>query len=720
MSDQNNNPPNTQAPQDIPVEVPVDIPPPPQSMSGIPQAQAQTAPPPASNPNPILDIPPVVTPPPKLPKLGGKKFIGAVLGLLLLVGGIGAGVLLVQQQQDIRERASGKQIGDYYSTLCSGVTAGAGGCVPNNYTCTNNLGQMGCPTNYKCGVSCTSNDGDGSVCRGATAGAGGCVPSAWSCVNSYGQLDCPSGEKCGVSCTSPSPSGGGGTNCPAGHCRNGDGTCSAPGAYNCTSSTQRGHCENGSWVYKDDSSCGTGTGGTCTNSQFNCTDRCCNGSCWSCGGGGPLGPSGCGYFSSQEEASAACPGGGGDGGGTTQMGRIQGRVYEGCPVVGGKTGTVTVAGVGSYDLTNLHRGPNNNWVGEGNVYSTNDILPMGNSYDVSFSAASGYNIEYSYCQNSIQHDTIFNTSTTKCSTWRPGSSVRVQIPTTNAPDYYTGYVDLYWRCVQGSNTSTVPDCTNLTLATQGANINSLQVGQTYTFNLTAGGTAPITDVELAVRNTQNCTSQKPWTQKPGQAGTHSFTWTPSQAGSYIVYGKVWNDGIAECRAECVDGPPRYLCQSAASCKLTATVVGANTAAPYCQEIKAYDTNWVQIPTSELSNLKAGDKVRFVVKGFGASGSFTKAAFRINNAYPTQADNITATRPGTTDEFYYEYTIPATTRTFSILGHVYHSTNVWIPARSAQLQPTGTTNALPTVSPVGTPPSGGGGGDTLPTTNPPIF
>lgn len=40
-------------------------------------------------------------------RLTSRKVIAAILGILLLVIGIGAGVLLVQQNQEIRERAAG-------------------------------------------------------------------------------------------------------------------------------------------------------------------------------------------------------------------------------------------------------------------------------------------------------------------------------------------------------------------------------------------------------------------------------------------------------------------------------------------------------------------------------------------------------------------------------------------------------------------------------------
>jgi len=74
---------------------------------------------------PNLDIPPVITQSEKPKKKFGGKTIATILGILVLVGGIGAGIFLVKQSQDIREKAS---------SLCSGI------CSDSNnkpgYTCT--------------------------------------------------------------------------------------------------------------------------------------------------------------------------------------------------------------------------------------------------------------------------------------------------------------------------------------------------------------------------------------------------------------------------------------------------------------------------------------------------------------------------------------------------------------------------------------------------------
>lgn len=57
---------------------------------------------------PVVQESTVIPPVPPTPTSGGKKFpIAAIFGILLLIGGIGAGLLLVGQSQIFREKASG-------------------------------------------------------------------------------------------------------------------------------------------------------------------------------------------------------------------------------------------------------------------------------------------------------------------------------------------------------------------------------------------------------------------------------------------------------------------------------------------------------------------------------------------------------------------------------------------------------------------------------------
>ncbi len=91
----------------------------------------------------------------------------------------------------------------------------------------------------------------------------------------------------------------------------------------------------------------------------------------------------------------------------------------------------------------------------------------------------------------------------------------------------------------------------------------------------------------------------------------------------------------------------------------------------CQNIQAYDTNWTKI--TDLSTLKAGDKVRFTAAGSATAGSFDKARFTING---TLRPEVTQKKP-TTGEYFDEYTIPAGTTTFSVKAEVHHSTLGWL-------------------------------------------
>lgn len=96
----------------------------------------------------------------------------------------------------------------------------------------------------------------------------------------------------------------------------------------------------------------------------------------------------------------------------------------------------------------------------------------------------------------------------------------------------------------------------------------------------------------------------------------------------------------------------------------------------CSEVKAYNLLWVQLSTSQLANLKAGGKVRFTVRGEASSGTFDKAKFKINDNVTSE---ITAKKPES-DEFYYEYTIPAGVTTYSVGAQVHHSILGWVPAQ----------------------------------------
>ena len=92
----------------------------------------------------------------------------------------------------------------------------------------------------------------------------------------------------------------------------------------------------------------------------------------------------------------------------------------------------------------------------------------------------------------------------------------------------------------------------------------------------------------------------------------------------------------------------------------------------CLNIKAYDTNWTELTSAQLAQIKVGDTVRFTVAGQASSGSFDKARFKINGV---QRPEVTGKRPAT-EEYYDEYTIPAGITTFTINAQIHHATLGW--------------------------------------------
>ena len=104
---------------------------------------------------------------------------------------------------------------------------------------------------------------------------------------------------------------------------------------------------------------------------------------------------------------------------------------------------------------------------------------------------------------------------------------------------------------------------------------------------------------------------------------------------------------------------------------TATPSPTPGPAPRCWNIKAYDTSWNQLSASQLSGLKAGDRVRFAVSGSPAN-KIDKAKFKINGVDRPE----TSSKKPSTDEYYNEYTIPAGTTSFTINAKLHHVTLGW--------------------------------------------
>ncbi len=136
-------------------------------------------------------------------KFGGKKVIATILGVLVLVGGIGAGVVLVQRQQDIREKAG------YMTGACRECEGGK--CVQRLTPPNCNPAENECTYDSDCVETPPTDGGDtggtdtgGGSKKSTTkpcASAGGeCVTTTATACLTIGRErvdgSCPSGQLC--------------------------------------------------------------------------------------------------------------------------------------------------------------------------------------------------------------------------------------------------------------------------------------------------------------------------------------------------------------------------------------------------------------------------------------------------------------------------------------------------------------------------------------------
>lgn len=164
-------------------------PPPIPTIEGIPNEEQGT-----NSPN--LDIPTVISTDNKPKKKFGGKIIATILGVLLLVLGIGAGVVLLRQQQEIRTKA-GACCGpsDYMSCTSPYVctNTGVSGCDGGMECILTGGSNFECTTNANClsGFECADNKCQpiGRCTRNEDCNSGfTCVN--WDCVETS---TCPSG-----------------------------------------------------------------------------------------------------------------------------------------------------------------------------------------------------------------------------------------------------------------------------------------------------------------------------------------------------------------------------------------------------------------------------------------------------------------------------------------------------------------------------------------------
>ncbi len=169
----------------------------------LPSMDSDVPPPPAPEPTggagPTGDlqgfgIPPVITPT-KPGRRVNRRMVATILGLFVLVGGLGAGLVLVRQQQDIRKKAALAEPCNICASnkICTKV-ASVPSCSPELNECVS----PGSP----CGATATSTPippestpaSWGSQCR---AQGGECVFETTLCGEEFGTSDCTGGNyKC--------------------------------------------------------------------------------------------------------------------------------------------------------------------------------------------------------------------------------------------------------------------------------------------------------------------------------------------------------------------------------------------------------------------------------------------------------------------------------------------------------------------------------------------
>ena len=205
MPDQNNstqNPNPTTPPADAPVAPSVppmispqtDIPPLPPAFQNLPEEGTPTT----DKDNGSAAPPDISSVLPKAKKkFGGGRIIATILGLFVLIGGVGAGIVLTQQQQLFQQKAS---------VLLPCVSEAGGQCFPSSDICTGtSVANTDCPTGQKCVV--------GGTCSTS------CSPGAQDSTSCTTDQSCPGKQY--RSCSSSGTWGSYGTcqdiadNCPA-------------------------------------------------------------------------------------------------------------------------------------------------------------------------------------------------------------------------------------------------------------------------------------------------------------------------------------------------------------------------------------------------------------------------------------------------------------------------------------------------------------------------
>ncbi|MBI3620256.1 hypothetical protein HY214_03895 [Candidatus Roizmanbacteria bacterium] len=112
--------------------------------------------------------------------------------------------------------------------------------------------------------------------------------------------------------------------------------------------------------------------------------------------------------------------------------------------------------------------------------------------------------------------------------------------------------------------------------------NQIVLGQTAAYSATftstlgdyLGGVGAVIDGSTNPVPISNWDWNPPSTGFPGTSGSVTFSWTPASIGTYTIFCRAWNDGVAECRgvSSAVDAPPRYACNGSG---VNGATTGAN-------------------------------------------------------------------------------------------------------------------------------------------------
>jgi hypothetical protein len=237
MPDQNNptqNPNPVTPPADAPIAPPVppiispqtDLPPLSPDFQKLPEDGTSAAPP--ANGGDGSAAPPDISSviPKAKKKFGGGKIIATILGLIVLVGGVGAGIVLTQQQQLFQQKASDNTCSNP-NPSCKCSPADESHCQGTFFTkgCTETTDGSACDITCAGVKSCSDDNGadkcdnsSAAACKGVDVGyvvdsnwTGECPGGKPTCSNGI-QLVCKisSGTSCNANCkcnaAPPSPS----------------------------------------------------------------------------------------------------------------------------------------------------------------------------------------------------------------------------------------------------------------------------------------------------------------------------------------------------------------------------------------------------------------------------------------------------------------------------------------------------------------------------------